>query len=254
MLTYNEYQHQYKKRNTSITSGIVATTFMGKAGSYGGILDGINYSLYGQYDQKFGDFNISTGARYEIFDLDTIKISRPVFRGGVNYELIEGLNLRASYGQGFRFPTITEMFMKGDIGPINLYNNPNLLPESGWTSEMGVKKSFIFSKWKGYIDLVGFVMEYNNMMEFTFGAWGPITDQLQGLGLRSMNVGKTRISGLEFTFNGEGSLGKKWGFGVLRGLICQTLYLYIQILFLHMIEIIWAILLIILVQILQVIF
>ena len=217
LLTYSEYQHQYKKRNTSITSGVVATTFMGKAGSYGGSLQGINYSLYGQYDQKFGNFNISTGARYEIFDLDTTQISRPVFRGGINYELVEGLNLRASYGQGFRFPTITEMFMQGNLGPINLYNNPSLLPESGWTSEMGVKKSFIFSKWKGYIDLVGFVMEYNNMMEFTFGAWGPVTDQLGGLGLRSINVGKTRISGLEFTFNGEGSLSQNWGFGILSG-------------------------------------
>ena len=219
LLTYNEYQHQYKKKNTSITSGVVATTFMGETGSYADKpLQGVNYSFYSQYDQKFGDFNFSTGARYEIFDLDTINISRPVFRGGLNYELVEGLNFRTSYGQGFRFPSITEMFMQGDIGPINLYRNPNLQPESGWTSELGVKKAFTFSNWKGYVDLVGFVMEYNNMMEFTFGAWGdPATNQLGGLGFRSINVGKTRISGFEFTFNGEGSLNDKWGFGVLSG-------------------------------------
>ena len=28
---------------------------------------------------------------------------------------------------------------------------------------------------------------------------------------------KTRISGFEFTFNGEGSINDKWGFGVLSG-------------------------------------
>lgn len=218
LLTYNEYQHQFKKNNTSISSGLVATTFTGETGSYGGKLEGVNYSIYSQLDQKLGDFNISGGARYEIYDLDTIRISRPVFRGGLNYELIEGLNFRTSFGQGFRFPTITEMFMQGDIGPINLYRNPNLQPESGWTSELGVKKAFTFSKWKGYVDLVGFIMEYNNMMEFTFGAWGdPATNQLGGLGFRSINVGKTRISGFEFTFNGEGSINENWGFGVLSG-------------------------------------
>ena len=218
LLTYNEYQHQFKKNNTSISSGLVATTFSGETGSYGGKLEGVNYSIYSQLDQKLGDFNISGGARYEIYDLDTIRISRPVFRGGLNYELIEGLNFRTSFGQGFRFPTITEMFMQGDIGPINLYRNPNLQPESGWTSELGVKKAFTFSKWKGYVDLVGFIMEYNNMMEFTFGAWGdPATNQLGGLGFRSINVGKTRISGFEFTFNGEGSINENWGFGVLSG-------------------------------------
>ena len=218
LLTYNEYQHQFKKNNTSISSGLVATTFSGETGSYGGKLEGVNYSIYSQLDQKLGDFNISGGARYEIYDLDTIRISRPVFRGGLNYELVEGLNFRTSFGQGFRFPTITEMFMQGDIGPINLYRNPNLQPESGWTSELGVKKAFTFSKWKGYVDLVGFIMEYNNMMEFTFGAWGdPATNQLGGLGFRSINVGKTRISGFEFTFNGEGSINENWGFGVLSG-------------------------------------
>ena len=218
LLTYNEYQHQFKKNNTSISSGLVATTFSGETGSYGGKLEGVNYSIYSQLDQKLGDFNISGGARYEIYDLDTIRISRPVFRGGLNYELVEGLNFRTSFGQGFRFPTITEMFMQGDIGPINLYRNPNLQPESGWTSELGLKKAFTFSKWKGYVDLVGFIMEYNNMMEFTFGAWGdPATNQLGGLGFRSINVGKTRISGFEFTFNGEGSINENWGFGVLSG-------------------------------------
>jgi iron complex outermembrane receptor protein len=217
LLTYSEYQHQYKKKNTSFTSGLVATTFMGETGSYGGRLEGINYSVYSQFDQKVGDFNISTGARYEIFDLDTIRIAKPVFRGGLNYEVFEGLNLRTSYGQGFRFPSIAEMFMQGEIGPINLYNNPNLQAESGWTSELGLKKAFTFSKWKGYVDLVGFVMEYNNMMEFTFGSWGPSTDPMFGLGFSSVNVGKTRISGLEFTFNGEGSINEHWGIGVLSG-------------------------------------
>ena len=29
-----------------------------------------------------------------------------------------------------------------------------------------------FGKWKGYIDIAGFLMEYDDMMEFTFGSFG----------------------------------------------------------------------------------
>ena len=146
--------------------------------------------------------------------MDTIIVGRPVFRAGVNYKLKEGLNARASFGQGFRFPTITELYMRGDIGPVNLYNNPNLKPESGWTSEIGLKKVFKIDNFSGYIDLVGFVMEYNNMMEFTFGKFGPDTDELFGIGFKSLNVGKTRIPGIEFTLNGAGDIGDNLNFNL----------------------------------------
>ena len=48
--------------------------------------------------------------------------------------------------------------MQGEIGPVNLYNNPNLEPESGWTAEVGLKKVLKIDDFKGYIDLVGFLM------------------------------------------------------------------------------------------------
>ena len=38
---------------------------------------------------------------------------------------------------------------------------------------------------KGYIDLVGFLMEYNDMMEFTLGIWGPSEPSSYGLGFSS---------------------------------------------------------------------
>ena len=145
-------------------------------------------------------------------------MGQPVFRGGLNYELAKGWNIRSSFGQGFRFPTITELFLSGDIGPVNLYNNPQLNPESGWTAELGLKKVFKIDGFKGYFDLVGFIMEYNNMMEFTFGQWGnPMTEDLGGIGFSSRNVGTTRIPGFEFTLNGSGSVGENWGFGILSG-------------------------------------
>ena len=221
LLTFSEYQNQYQNDQTTITSGLTLTTLMGKTPddkSYNGQIKGANISAYTQLDHKVGKFNISTGARYEYFDLDSIKVGQPVFRGGLNYELAKGWNIRSSFGQGFRFPTITELFLSGDIGPVNLYNNPQLNPESGWTAELGLKKVFKIDGFKGYFDLVGFVMEYNNMMEFTFGQWGnPMTEDLGGIGFSSRNVGTTRIPGFEFTLNGSGSVGENWGFGILSG-------------------------------------
>ena len=141
LLTYNEYQNQFQTDQTTFTSGITATTLMGRTGAYGGQLNGINLSGYAQLDHDFGKLNVSTGARYEYFDLDSTVVGKPFLRGGMNYELTKGFNIRSSFGQGFRFPTITELFIQGDIGPVNLYNNPNLKPESGWTAEIGLKKS-----------------------------------------------------------------------------------------------------------------
>ena len=218
LLTYNEYQNQFQTDQTTFTSGITVTTLMGRTGSYGGQINGINLSGYAQLDHDFGKLNVSTGARYEYFDLDSVFVGKPVFRGGLNYELSKGFNIRSSFGQGFRFPTITELFMQGDIGPVNLYNNPNLKPESGWTAEIGLKKVLKIDDYKGYIDLVGFVMEYDNMMEFTFGQWGnPLTESLGGIGFSSRNVGKTRIPGLELTLNGAGAVGENWNVAILSG-------------------------------------
>ena len=218
LLTYNEYQNQFQTDQTTFTSGITATTLMGRTGAYGGQLNGLNLSGYAQLDHDFGKLNISAGARYEYFDLDSVVVGKPVFRGGLNYELAKGWNIRSSFGQGFRFPTITELFMQGEIGPVNLYNNPNLEPESGWTAEIGLKKVLKIDDFKGYIDLVGFLMEYDNMMEFTFGQWGnPLTEPLGGIGFSSRNVGKTRIPGLELTLNGGGAVGENWNFTILSG-------------------------------------
>ena len=72
---------------------------------------------------------IAVDIEFKNLDLDNINFGQPVFRGGLNYDLSKGWNIRTSFGQGFRFPTMTELYFKGDIGPISLYNNPNLKPE-----------------------------------------------------------------------------------------------------------------------------
>jgi len=223
VMSFNEYQNQFHDENTTITSGITLVTLSGKTNSFNsqfsqeGKITGLNYSAYLQLDQKFNQFNFSLGGRYEYFDLNNRKFGQPVFRGGINYEISKGWNLRSSFGQGFRFPTMTELYFKGDIGPINLYNNSELIPENGWTSELGLKKVIKIRNFKGYIDIVGFLMEYNNMMEFTLGIWGPSEPSSYGLGFSSRNVNKARIPGLEITMNASGLVTDNWSLGLLFG-------------------------------------
>ena len=60
-----------------------------------------------------------------------------------------------------------------------------------------------------YLDLAGFLMQYDDMMEFTFAQWGPSDpEKLYGLGFKSVNVGKTQISGIEFSVTGQGKISK----------------------------------------------
>ena len=230
LLSFNEYQNQFHDENTTITSGLTIVTLKGETNSFNsqftqdGKITGLNYSAYLQLDQKINKINFSIGGRYEYFDLNNTKFGQPVFRGGLNYEISNGWNLRSSFGQGFRFPTMTELYFKGDIGPINLYNNPDLIPESGWTSELGLKKVIKIRNFKGYVDLVGFLMEYNDMMEFTLGIWGPSEPSSYGLGFSSKNVNKARIPGLEFTINASGLVSDNWSLGLLFGVTYSNPY------------------------------
>ena len=56
------------------------------------------------------------------------------------------------------------------------------------------------------------------MMEFTFGQWGdPTTMPLYGLGFKSVNIGKTQISGVELSFNGQGKINNDLSINLIGG-------------------------------------
>ena len=180
---FQEYQFQ-KTFEISNNNKIVSTTGLSSnyiKGDYdeiygeGGnsrVKQLFNYSGYSQFDAKINKFNFSLGMRLEhlIFEDDNQFV--PVFRSGVNYQLSKGTFLRGSFGQGYRYPTIMEMFVKTDYDPVYIYPNPELEPEYGWSSEIGLKQLLKIGEWKGMVDLAGFIMNYDEMIEFTFGRWG----------------------------------------------------------------------------------
>ena len=104
----------------------------------------LNISAYTQVESKVSKtFNLSAGARLEYFQLnDTITAIKPIFRAGSTIKLYQETYLRGSYGQGYRFPTITERFIKTGVGNFGVFPNPNLKPESSWNAEIGIKQGF----------------------------------------------------------------------------------------------------------------
>lgn len=223
---YGDYQYQHNFKGIhNLTAGISGSYSNSQAELFGEH-DGVNISIYTQYDAKFWKkLSISLGLRGEYYRIDTaisestfsFKIKgkdhsmpiTPVFRAGVNYQAAKYTFIRASFGQGYRFPSVAEKFVKTNLGGLNLFPNKQLKPETGWAAEIGIKQGVKIGKWNGYLDLAGFWTEYKNMMEFTFGVYKPDTalyPTLDDIGFKSLNVGHAHISGIDATFTGQGTL------------------------------------------------
>ena len=190
-------------------------------------------------DKKIGLLNISFGARFEAFmvesekeyiiDSDTLKrfgASKPVFRTGLNYQLAEATFLRTSWGQGFRFPAMAELFIRTNYSGLEIYPNAELKPESGWSAEIGLKQGIKIGNWMGFFDAAAFLMRYNDMMEFSFGKFAEnqpdpndpnASLNFYGLGFKSLNVGKTEISGIELSLSGQGNITNNLKLNMLAG-------------------------------------
>lgn len=230
-LYYGEYQYQhFFKFGLNLTTGIAANASQITADLYGNHYAD-NEALFLQLDQKKGRLNIVGGVRYEMFRVDTIKSQSPILiRAGINFRVMKATYFRASFGQGYRFPTIAEKFVATQVGPLQIFPNPSVNPETGWSSEIGVKQGFKVSSWLGYLDLCGFMSEYKDFMEFTFGfhppyAWKPgdpinFVDFAKYLGFKTINITNARISGGEFSVIGQGKL-----FGLPTNLLAGVTYI-----------------------------
>ncbi len=171
-------------------------------------------AVYTQVEKKIKRLTLLGGLRYEINALyqttDTVLIeeSKPLVRAGLNYHMGAATYLRASFGQGYRIPSIGERYIQENITPaIKIYKNPDLHPEKGWTAEVGLKQGLSLGEWKGYADLALFWTEFEDMIEFTFGQYGTSDNILENLGFKSQNINQARVAGYEVSAYGEGKIG-----------------------------------------------
>lgn len=236
---YGEFQYQTViAEKWNLAAGLVNSYSNVNSNLFGDHFSN-NMSLYAQVDVKFGRLKVSGGLRGEYFVLDSTQTEsifdiplgkerleipfRPVFRTGLNYAVTDQTFLRASFGQGYRFPSIAEKYTATALGMVNILPNPRLLPETGWSTEVGVKQGYRIGKWKGFADLAIYNQDINDMMEFTFGVFNPVTflpyeatdTVIPVIGFQSQNFGDVRISGLDVSASIAGKVGGYLVMGML---------------------------------------
>jgi iron complex outermembrane receptor protein len=209
---YTEYQFQkeLKDWDTNLTMGLVNQYLSTDSELFSDVkFTSYNLGAYAELDKRFFNrLKLSIGGRYEYnnlnvpedFVIDSLAVTGKsdgafIFKTGLNYSLAEYSHIRASFGQGYRFPTVVERFISTTFGNLAIRSNPSLLPETGWTSEIGIKQGFDLLGFKGFLDLAVFRQEYENMMEFVF--------LIPDFAFQSQNVGDTEINGLEVGVMGE---------------------------------------------------
>ena len=221
---FGEYQIQRtfeKMKGLNVIAGAAGSYTTSKSdifvgGDSSGVNNAKNFSLYMQLDQKFFKVvNVSLGVRGEYFQInDTEFVIRPVFRAGMSWRAGRESYIRASYGQGYRFPTIAEKYIRTNSGGLGVFPNQDLKPETSWNMEIGFKQGFKAGKFFGYFDLVGFWQEYKNSVQFVMGRYSA-TEVLPGF--KFLNTGKNRVRGIETSVMGGGQFTKSFGMTVIAG-------------------------------------
>ena len=233
---YGEYQVQHRFEENflpglRVTAGAVGSYTDSRSELYAanpesdGENNASNFAFYSDVGYKFWDFlQANAGLRYERYSVNSFDQSATIFRTGLSAQLAKATFLRASYGQGYRFPTIGERYIRTTVGTYNIFPNEDLQPETSFNAELGIRQGFQVGNLKGYADVAAFYQEYENFIEFTFGTWGSLADStingvedlLEVIGFRSVNTGDATVRGIDGTLGLQWQKGK-WDINVQAG-------------------------------------
>lgn len=209
-LIFGEYRYhsEFEKIGLNYDIGVVASYTETQSPIFQGFQIAQNQSVYLQLEKMFfKKLSFSGGIRYERFQLNDIIKTQPVFRSGLNYELFKSTFLRASFGQGYRFPSIAESYIATTVGPVSIYPNPNLNPELGYNMEFGIKQGWKIKGLQGVFDVAFYQMRLYDMLEFTFAQWGDPLPPNFGAGFSSLNTGVGQIRGIDVSQIFKGTVG-----------------------------------------------
>jgi iron complex outermembrane receptor protein len=230
-LWYNDLHLNYRVGEwLQLAGGLNYTVNQVDALATFGIATGTQYAGFLQARVKAGKrWNFILGARYQFEEMtgDTATtgenkgkfaaitrttINEPIFRAGVNFQAAQGTFLRASFGQAVRSPSVAERFTTTQAGPINVIPAPDIRIERGYTAELGVKQLFAAGanyKFKGVLDVAGFVTDFQNMVEFYIDTATLI--QTRSIAFNAQNVSSAYITGVEANLNFQYAVNNDWG-------------------------------------------
>lgn len=221
IMYYGEYQYQHIfSDNLVLNSGGSGSYCASQAQIFGNENHyASSAGIFSQIDKKYKRLNLSLGARIEGYrDGQQAMEWKPVLRAGANYRVGDKTFFRASFGQGYRYPTIGERYMNSSADAVNIFPNPYLKSEIAWSGEIGLKQAFTVSNWNAFIDIAGFFTDYTDMIEFKFDTYFPdslptftnmdsLTKYITSkTGFKAQNVSKVQIYGFELSLTGRGSI------------------------------------------------
>ena len=178
------------------THGTISNT------SFGGTHHTDEGGAFVQGEVNYKWLTLNAGIREEFRRQDSIlQATIPLAAVGANVEIRKYNYLRASFGQAYRFPSIAEEFVTYQLGSLNILPNPSLLPEHGFTTELGYKRSIKIGNWLGFIDASTFYTDFKDMIEFDFG----VNEEAQPY-FKAQNISHARIFGWDLEAEGEGHL------------------------------------------------
>ncbi len=215
---YAEYQFYYKLSELlNLTFG-ASENYIKVLSNFYGNHEGINLAGFSQIEANpLPRLKIAAGVRIEHNRLDGVNDRIvPIFRTGINWQAADYTFLRASFGQGYRYPSIAEKFASTILGSVRIFPNPSVQPESGWSSEVGIKQGLIIGQTSGQADISLFFSQNSDMIEFPFGLYP------EGLGFMADNVEQSRVYGYEAEFILNRSVG------VINSSIRWRIYLYLS--------------------------
>lgn len=223
-----DLQYQYRWKNMlTFTAGLPFTVGTNTSNLYDGARINYNTAVYTQLEFIYKVLTLQGGIRYEVIGVDTTLVTgKPVFRAGLSVQAAKATFFRASWGQGYRVPTIGERYL-GQPFTAGVYIVPNdtLRPETGWGMELGLKQGFKIGKFMAFFDASFFWQQYKQYVEYQFGlqynayANGekifPVDVELGApgspsgriLGIRAINISNAKIAGYELSISGKGTIG-----------------------------------------------
>ncbi|MFZ9732746.1 MAG: TonB-dependent receptor plug domain-containing protein [Schleiferiaceae bacterium] len=217
-----EYLAQAYRGAWSWTAGIQGSASQMSSPLFSGDHRSANLGALLQLDYTRARWDAHVGLRYEAFAIDDLDVfRRPILRAGAHRAFGRATHLRASWAQGFRYPSVAELYSASAAGVLQVFPRPGLKPEQGWTAEIALRQVVKGrGGLKGYLDVALFRTEFRDMLEFSFGQWANVPNAgLANFGFTSLNVGPTRIQGAEATAVGEAKLGP----GTLQAMLSYTL-------------------------------
>jgi outer membrane cobalamin receptor len=199
---YAEYLVNYKLSELfNVTAGL-SENYSKVLSNFFGNHEGMNIAGFAQLEANpLPRLNIAAGLRLEQNTLDNTKDKTvPVFRTGINWQAADFTFIRASFGQGYRYPSIAEKYASTTLGSVKIFPNPFVKPESGWSSEAGIKQGILIGQTTGQADLSVFFSQNSNLIEYPFGTYPDPATGISNLGFRADNVEQARVYGYELEF------------------------------------------------------